>query len=292
MRMVKKRGFGEIAWGFFLLIHPGPVALYLVAVVALAVLASWAHLIWTVIFLLVAAHAAMQCSISMLNDYCDRRLDALSKPDKPLVRGLVTPHEALYAGLFMILLMVGLLLFLNPLALLISLAYLVLGQAYNFGVKSTPWSGLVFSLAIPLIPFYALAGINRITPASFWLVPVGFLVGVALNLANSLPDVENDKAGGARTLAVMLGVRGSFICCPLLIALAVALMVSLITLGIVPAQSWLLVMLLVIAFMTIGIMVLFFGPQKLIATRKIYFYLVTSTCLVLGLGWFITLTIA
>jgi len=56
--------------------------------------------------------------------------------------------------------------------------------------------------------------------------------------------------------------------------------------------TWLLVMLLVIAFMTIGIMVLFFGPQKLIATRKIYFYLVTSTCLVLGLGWFITLTIA
>src|SRR6185437_3221638 len=270
----QKRGFGAIALGFFLLSHPGPVAFHIVAVAAFAIFAAWGHLVWGVIALVIAAHAAMQLSISTINDYCDRRLDALSKPDKPLVRGLVTPREALIAGIVMMLLMLALLLLLNPLALLISLAYLALGQAYNLGLKSTPWSGLVFSLAIALIPLYALAGVNRITPASFWVVPVGFLVGVALNLANSLPDVEGDQAGGARTLAVLLGVKWSFICCPLLIAVAVALMVSLIGLGVVQPPFWMTLALLVISFVAIGMMSSFFGPQKPKDTRQHYFYLV------------------
>ncbi len=290
MEIVKKRSVGQIAQGFFLLSHPGPVAFHIVAVAAFAIFAAWGHLVCGVIALVVAAHTAMQLSISMINDYCDRRLDMLSKPGKPLVRGLVTPPEALGVGIFMALLMVALLLFLNPLALLISLAYLALGQAYNLGVKSTPWSGLVFSLAIALIPLYALAGVNRITPASFWIVPVGFLIGVALNLANSLPDVESDKAGGARTLAVILGVRWSFICCSLLIALAVVLMVSLIALGVVQAQLWMTLALVLFALTTIGMTLIFYKRPP--ETRQRYFYLITTICLLVGLGWFLIITLA
>ncbi len=289
--MGKTRSFGQIALGFFLLAHPGPVAFHITAVAAFAVFAAWGHLIWSVIALVVAAHAAMQLSIAMMNDYCDRRLDALSKPRKPLVRGFVLPREALGAGVFMALLMVALLLPLNPLALVISLAYLALGQAYNFGLKSSPWSGLVFSLAISLIPLYALAGVNRITAVSFWLVPVGILVGLALNLANSLPDVESDEAGGARTLAVLLGVKRAFLCCPLLIATAAALVAVLTILGIVPAPPWAMAALLVSACVAIGIMVCFFGPHKPVHTRQGYFYLVASTCLVLWIGWFVVVTL-
>ena len=60
--------------------------------------------------LVIAAHTAMQISIAMINDYCDRDLDAVSKPEKPIPRGLVSPHEALIAGLLMIVVMVLLLL--------------------------------------------------------------------------------------------------------------------------------------------------------------------------------------
>ncbi len=285
--MGKKRGYGQIALGFFLLSHPGPVAFHIIAVTALAVFAAWPHPVWSIIALVMAAHAAMQLSIAMLNDYCDRRLDAISKPGKPIVRGLVTPREALVVGLFMIVLMVGLLLLLNPLALGISLAYLVLGQAYNLGLKSTPWSGLIFSLAIALIPLYALAGVGRTSPAMFWVVPVGFLLGVALNLANSLPDIEGDQAGNAKTLAVILGVKGSFIACPLLMLLASALMGTLTALRVVPAIPWLTAALLIITVLAVGAMLLFFGPQKPPQTRQLYFYLVTLTCLVVGVGWFI-----
>lgn len=287
MKIVNKRSTEEIAWGFFLLTHPGPVALHLLAVLALALPAAWPHLVWSTIILLVAAHAAMQCSIAMLNDYCDRRLDALSKPDKPVVRGFVLPYEALIGGILMALLMVILLLFLNPLALLISLCYLALGQAYNFGVKSTPWSGIVFALAIALIPLYVLAGVGRASSAMFWIAPIGFVLGVALNLANSLPDIEGDQAGNAKTLAVILGVRGSFIACPLLIIVAAALIGALTAMRIVSAIPWLSAALLIITFMAIGIILLFFGPQKPPQTRKTYFYLAAMTCLVIGAGSFI-----
>ncbi|HYK84500.1 MAG TPA: UbiA family prenyltransferase, partial [Ktedonobacteraceae bacterium] len=213
MEITRKRRFQDMALGFFLLSHPAPVLLHIIGVTVFTLLAAWPSLLWPLIVLVIAAHTAMQVSIAMINDYCDRRLDAVGKPNKPIARGLVTPREALIGGLFMTGVMLLLLLFLNPLALGISLVYLVLAQGYNLGLKSTPLSGIVFALAMPLIPLYAFAGMGRTLPLLFWLVPVGFLLGVALNLANALTDLEEDAAMGARTLAVVLGVKHSFLLC-------------------------------------------------------------------------------
>src|SRR5579883_2037264 len=227
MEIARKRRPAEVALGFFLLCHPGPVLFHIVAVALIALLAVWPHVIWDVFALVVAAHAAMQLSIAVLNDYCDRDLDAKGKPDKPIPRGLVHPRAALILGLLLIGLMLLLLLPLNPLALLISLLYLALGQGYNLGLKSTPLSGIVFALAIPLIPVYAFVGMGRIVPFIFWFIPVAALVGIALNLANSLPDLEDDAAHHARTLAVVLGMRATLLLIPLLIFCGVCIVVVL-----------------------------------------------------------------
>lgn len=286
MTTSKKYSMSERLYGFFLLTHPGPVALHVLGVAVFALLVAHSHIDWRVFLLVIAAHAAMQCCISMMNDYCDRRLDAQSKPEKPIVRGLVTPREALISSSVMLLLMLLLLLFLPPLALLVSLCYLALGQAYNLGLKSTPWSGLVFALAIPLIPVYALAGVGSFPLTAFWMVPIGFVLGVALNLANSLPDIESDSAGKANTLAVKLGVRGTFIACPLLIALAAALICTLLLLGVVAAPGWVIWGILIGTGFAIGVLLLFFGPHKPVRTRKLYFYLAALVCLLLGAVWF------
>src|SRR6266566_3317289 len=146
---------------------------------------------------------------------------------------------------------------LPPLAFIISLCYLALGQAYNLGLKSTPFSGIVFALAMPLIPLYAFAGVGRIPPIIFWLVPVGFLLGIALNLANSLPDLEEDAVHGARTLAVVLGLRRSFAVCQALILLCAALIGMLMITGIVPANPWIIMPVLILTCLAIVIMLLF-----------------------------------
>src|SRR6266852_2556550 len=287
MEITKKRRLSDIILGLFLLSHPGPVLLHIIAVTLFALLAAWPHFAWGIIALVVAAHAAMQLSIAMLNDYCDRQLDAESKPGKPIPRGLVRPVEALFCGLLLIVVMVLLLLPLHRLALLISLCYLALGQGYNLGLKSTPLSGIVFALAMPLIPLYAFAGIGRPLSIVFWLVPTGFLLGVALNLANSLPDLEEDAAHGARTLAVVLGVRRSFAVCQFMIVLCAVLIGILKITGIVPAQSWIILSILILTCLAVEAMLLFFSPEKPVETRKTYFYLVALTCILLAGGWLI-----
>ncbi len=287
MEIAKKRHISEIVLGFFLLSHPLPVLLHIVGVTVFTLLAAWPRPIWNIIALVIGAHTAMQISIAMINDYCDRRADAVSKKSKPIPRGLVYPREALIGGLFMIVVMVMLLLLLNPLALVISLGYLTLGQGYNLGLKSTPLSGIVFALAMPLIPLYAFAAVGRTLPVLFWLVPLGFLLGVALNLANSLPDLEEDELNRARTLAVVLGVKRSFLACQLLIVLSTVLIAVLTVVHLVPAQPWILAPTLVFTLLLMGILAVFFGPGKPVSTRKAFFYLAALTCIVLAGGWLV-----
>lgn len=287
MEITKKRQFNDIALGFYLLSHPVPVMFHILAVTVFTLLAAWPHFAWSIIVLVIAAHTAMQISIAMLNDYCDRRLDAASKPGKPIPRGLIHAREALIGGIVMIAIMLILLIQLPLLALLVSLCYLVLGQAYNLGLKSTPFSGIVFALAMPLIPLYAFAGIGRVPYVLFWLIPTGFLLGIALNLANSLPDIEQDAANGAKTLAVVLGVKRSFAVCQSMIVLAAALIGILQITGLVPAHSWIIVLTLILTCLAVETMVLFFGPERPVETRKSYFYLVALTCILLAGGWII-----
>jgi 4-hydroxybenzoate polyprenyltransferase len=285
MELARKRRPAEILRGFFLLSHPGPVFLHTVAIFMLVLLAAWPHFVWRVIGLLVAAHLAMQLSIAILNDYCDRRQDAAGKKRKPIPLGLVRPREALIAGILLIPVMILLLLPLNPLALLISLIYLAFGQSYNLGLKATPFSGIVFALAIPLIPVYAFVGVGRVVPLMLWLVPVAALLGITLNVANSLSDLEEDAVSGVRTLAVALGLKRSLIVCPLLIFLSIILIGTLTVTRLVPARAWIIAPTLLIGCLALVVLLLCFGPERSARARRLYFYFVAATCLVLAAGW-------
>ena len=287
MEIVKHRRPVETLYGFYLLSHPIPVLFHTIAIAVFALVAAWPRFNWGVIALVIAAHLAMQLSIAVLNDYCDRRLDMLGKKHKPIPLGLVRPREALLFGLLLIVVMVLLLLPLNRLALLVSCVYLALGQGYNFGLKSTPLSGIVFALAIPLIPLYAFLGVGHVLPVILWLVPVAALLGITLNLANALADIDEDAANGARTLAVVFGALGVYITCPLLIIFSMLFIAFLTFTHVVPAQTQLVLStLLVIGGVTVGLL-LFFRPASVIRTGKRYFYIVVSTCLLLALGWLI-----
>jgi 4-hydroxybenzoate polyprenyltransferase len=291
MGIIKKRRPVDLLFGFFLLSHPGPVLLHMIAVSVFALSAVWPHISWSIFTLVIMAHLAMQLSIAFLNDYCDRQRDVLSKKYKPIVHGLVRPQEALIAGILLMIIMLFLLLPLNPLAILTSLLYLACMQGYNLGLKVTPLSGIVFALAIPLIPVYAFVGMGHFVPFLLWVVPVGALIGVAFNLANALPDFEEDAASHARTLAIVLGVQGAFIACNLLILLAATLIAILAITNLVSAQPWILLATLLFAYIATIYLFILFKPQKSKQVPKIYFYLVVFICLVLAGGWLVSLLV-
>jgi 4-hydroxybenzoate polyprenyltransferase len=291
MTTIRKRSIHDIALGFFLLCHPLPVLFHIIAVTVFALLASWPHPAWSILVLVIAAHAAMQLSIAVLNDYADRHLDALSKRNKPIARGFVLPREALIFGICLIVLMFVLLLPLNPLALLFSVLYLACGLGYNLGLKSTPFSGVVFAIAIPLIPVYAFVGVGRILPVVFWFIPVAALLGIALNLANSLSDIEEDAANNARTLAVILGVKGTLAACPILISLALLLASLLAVTHLVVVQLTVLFGTFLIVFLLLLILLFLGRIEQTEQKRKYYFFLVVFTSLVLASGWLVSIFI-
>ncbi len=287
MQITKKRSFTTRLRGIFLLSHPVPVLFHLIAVTVFALLAAWFHPVWWLLLLLVGAHTAMQLAIAVFNDYYDRERDALGKPEKPIPSGLVTPREALLAGWALLALMVLLLVPLPPLAWLLTLGYLALGMAYNLGLKATPLSGVVFALAMPLIPLYAFAGVGHALSFLVWLLPMGVLLGVALNLANSLPDLEEDARGGARTLAVVLGLRRAFLLGNGLLVLDALLILALHLTGAQRVQPLALGITLALTGLVLVLILIFTGADKARSTRKLYFYLLTLACLVLAGGWLI-----
>ncbi|GCF11167.1 UbiA family prenyltransferase [Dictyobacter arantiisoli] len=288
MKNRKKRAAADILEGIFRLSHPGPVFLHGVAVTLFALLAGWPRLHWNTLLLVVAAHVVMQLAIAVSNDYCDRQLDALSKKNKPIVRGLISPREALLLAIFLMLLMVCLLLFINPLALLVSLLYLIIGQSYNLGLKGTPWSGIAFAIMFPLIPVYAFVAIGHMIPLILWQVPIAALSGIAVNLANSLPDIAEDAAGHARTLAVVLGHQGSVLACTCCILLAIVLIAVFALTGMVPAHLAILLPTLLLTTLAAGALYLYMRPRQSLQASKYYFYLLVLTCLLLAGGWIVS----
>ncbi len=287
MKKSGKRQPREVATGLFLLIHPVPVALHVLAITFFAFLAAWPRVQWPLILSLIGAHAAMQIAIAVLNDYCDRKTDTQSNKQKPIPLGLITPQEALFFGILCIGLMLLLLLPLNRLALLISLLYLALGLSYNLGLKATPLSGIVFALAIPLIPVYGFVGMGHIVPVLGWFIPVAALLGIAINLANSLPDIEEDRNSGVRTLAVVLDINASSIVCTSCILLSAALVGFISFTQIIPTHNQIIIPVLFVVCPGIVAAYVYFRNEQKKKLYQRYFYLVVCASLLLAIGWII-----
>lgn len=273
---------GSRLHGLVLLTHPGPSAFHLTAIAVFALLAGRPNLNWSTFALVVGAHLAMVLALAILNDYADRQLDAAGNPAKPIPRGLVTPREALLATGLMSVVMAVALIPLPPLAWLFTALAIAVGIGYNFGLKSTPLSGLVFAVGLPMIPLYAFAGMGRALPlATLWLIPVVLPVGVALNLADSLPDLAEDEKYGARTLAVVLGPRRAFAVCNGLLVIATAVVVALTVTGVLNAPYGLLYAGIAVTVALLVVLHFRSGEHRIHHSRKAYFPFVVVVCLLL-----------
>jgi 4-hydroxybenzoate polyprenyltransferase len=99
--------------------------------------------------------------------------------------------------------------------------------AYNLGLQRTALSWLPYAVSFGLAPVYLwLAAGEGLSPG--WIVAGASFLGVAGHLTNVLPDIESDRARGARGLPHLLGPGRSLV----LAAGALAL-----TLGLVAAFS-------------------------------------------------------
>jgi 4-hydroxybenzoate polyprenyltransferase len=263
--------------------------MYVVAVALFSILAAYSsgHAIApaTLARVLVGV-ACAQIAIGTLNDYMDRDLDAQSKRPKPLVTGLITPRMALVQVIVATILMLALVAPLGWIALLLSIFIEGLGLAYDLGLKRTLYSGLLYALYFPLIPLLAWVVYGSYQPFLWWVVPFGAALGLAMNIANSLPDLESDTEAGVRGLPHLLGLRTG-LAVVWITPPAVYLIMALLDLfGIVPAQPVGIALAGVAALLPVAIAALLYyrrpGPQ----TLRMTFYIQALGVVAMSAAWF------
>lgn len=201
----ERPGIRAQATGVIRLLHPFPSLLDGVVTAALASVAGAGA---PTSVLLGLSMFCLQATIGSVNDIADVERDRANKPGKPLPRGVIgLPVAKLLAATGLVLGLAGSAVVRRPLVV-IALAGVGLGLAYDLRLKAGPWSWLPFALGIGLLPIYAWFGATGQIPAVFVvLVPLAVLGGAALALANQLADDERDLASGLHTAVRALGRR-------------------------------------------------------------------------------------
>ena len=187
--------------------HAVPVLVVLATTLGFALVAEsgWPGL-GTAVRLLGAMLGA-QLAIGAVNELVDAELDAIAKPTKPIPAGLVSRRGALTMAVGGVALAVALGATFGRGVLALTLLGMGTGVLYSVVFKRSIWSWVPYLVAVPLLPIWVWAALDGVDLRLLAVYPIGASAVVAVQLAQSLPDVERDARTGVRTLAVAVGER-------------------------------------------------------------------------------------
>jgi len=160
------------------------------------------------LLIFIAGTVLMRSAGCVINDYADRRVDGFvaRTESRPLVTGSASAEEAIALFIALALMAFVLVLFTNPLTILLSVVGAALASVYPFMKRYThlPQLGLgaAFSWSIPMA-FAAQAGH---LPAALWLVYLAnVLWTVVYDTIYAMVDREDDVKVGIKSTAILFG---------------------------------------------------------------------------------------
>lgn len=190
-------------------VHPFPTLLNVAATAGLAFVAVRGAPDAATLARMLVVMLCAQCAIGVTNDYFDRDLDAATKPWKPVAAGLVSASAAAALALAFIAAAAALAVTLGAGGFTLAMAGMACGLAYDVRLKRTVFSAVPYMVAIPVLPLWVWLTLGSWQPVLWWLLPLGALIGLALHLVNTLPDLVGDATHGVTGLAHRLGARRS-----------------------------------------------------------------------------------
>lgn len=194
----------------------------------------------------IALTGPIVCGTSqVINDWCDRDVDAINEPYRPIPSGRVPgrwPVAIALAGCALAILLSAAL---GPWVLLATAVALFCGWAYSsppLRFKRSGWLGpLVCALSYEGLSWFTGAAVMLAALPSATTLTIILLYSVGAHGIMTLNDfkaVTGDRATGLRSLPVVLGVRPAALLACLVMALAqCAVVVTLIAQALIPSAA-------------------------------------------------------
>jgi geranylgeranylglycerol-phosphate geranylgeranyltransferase len=208
--------------GFFSITRPvNSVVSGLAAIIAYLI--DTGTVIPETVFLFVIV-ALITAAGNVINDYFDAEIDAINRPDRPIPSGAVSLRAA--RNFAIVLFITGILVsfFTNFLCIAIAIFNVLLLVAYAARLKGLPLAGnlAVSYLAASVFLFGGAlngwGGLVHILP----IAAITFFATLARELVKDAEDIEGDKAGGADTVPIRIGIRKTAIIALVAACLAVS----------------------------------------------------------------------
>jgi geranylgeranylglycerol-phosphate geranylgeranyltransferase len=146
---------------------------------------------------------------NVINDFFDAEIDAINRPDRPIPSGAVSKGAA--RGFALTLFLAGILVsfFTNSLCIGIAIFNSILLIAYAAKLKSTPLIGNIVVAYLSASIFLFGGALNGID-GFIHIIPVAaitFFAMLSRELLKDAEDVEGDRAGGADTVPIRIGIK-------------------------------------------------------------------------------------
>ncbi|MSQ89269.1 MAG: 4-hydroxybenzoate octaprenyltransferase [Betaproteobacteria bacterium] len=161
-----------------------------------------------IVLIFVTGTFLMRSAGCAINDWADRDFDGrvARTRERPLAAGEITPKEALILAALLAALAFCLVLFLNLLAILLSVAALAIACAYPFAKRLLPLPQLGLSIAFSFGIPMAFAAVRNQLPWECWaLFAANACYVFAYDTEYAMVDRDDDLKIGIRSSAITLG---------------------------------------------------------------------------------------
>ena len=144
-----------------------------------------------------------------VNDYFDRKIDRINRPDRPIPRGAVSPRGALAFSLGLFVAAIAAALTLPAAALFIAVVNLTALIVYTELFKGLPGVGnaLVAYLTGSAFLFGGAAVGQPLNAAVIVLFVLAAMATLAREIVKDVEDIAGDREEGLRTLPIVAGER-------------------------------------------------------------------------------------
>ena len=163
---------------------------------------------WIVVLVFVTGTVLMRSAGCVMNDIADSKYDGLVErtQHRPLAKNEVSKKEAYVLAAVLSLIAFGLVLFLNPLTIKLSVLALFLAASYpltkRFFAMPQAYLGIAFGFGIPM----AFAAINGDVPPVAWvLLLANVFWAIAYDTEYAMVDRDDDLKIGIKSSAITFG---------------------------------------------------------------------------------------